>query len=67
MISAAPRTLASTGSATWRISRPSTSAWIWDHWSELAPPPMKASESSRRPANFSTASSSHLELRATPS
>ena len=37
------------------------------HWSELAPPPMKASESNRRPANFSTASSSHRELKATPS
>ena len=29
--SAAPRTLATTGSATWRIGRPSTSAMIWHH------------------------------------
>ena len=65
--SPAPRTLASTGSATWRMERPVASAWIWDHRSELAPPPTKASDSSRRLQNFSTAPSSQAELRATPS
>ena len=63
----APRTLARTGSATWRMVRPVASAWICDHRSELAPPPTKASESKRRLQNFSTAPSSQAELRATPS
>ena len=45
--SPAPRTLASTGSAIWRMVRPVTSAWICDQRSEFAPPPTKARESKR--------------------
>ena len=63
----APRTLASTGSAIWRMVRPVASACIWDHRSELAPPPTKASESKRRLQYFSTAPSSQAEFSATPS
>ena len=58
----APRTPARTGRSTCRILRPVTSAWIWHQISELAPPPMNASDSNSLWQNFSTASRSHLEL-----
>jgi hypothetical protein len=46
---------------------PSTSAKIWHHTSERAPPPPKRIGSSRRRVKHSTACSSQRVLSATPS
>ena len=63
----APRAFAFTGSVTCSMVRPSTSAKIWHHTSERAPPPMNRIGSSRRRVKRSTAPSSQRVLSATPS
>ena len=64
---AAPRRLAASGASTRSMVRSITSAWIWHHRSDSAPPPTMRTGSSRRLANRSTASWSHRLLKATPS
>ena len=51
---AAPRSWALSGSSTCSIVRSMTSAWIWHHSSDTAPPPTMRIGSSRCFTNFST-------------
>ena len=65
--SAAPCRLHSCGSRIWRTGRPKTSAWIWHHTADLAPPPIAFTNGSDRPAKRSVDSNAQRVLKATPS